>query len=74
MLTVSTFISLLMVRRCGGAMKLTKDMKQTRFRIPDELLEHLKQQAAANLRSVNAEAVVRLARTMEMDKAGAGNA
>lgn len=48
-------------------MKLTKEMKQSRFRMPDELLVFLKQQAAANLRSVNAEAVVRLVRTMEMD-------
>ncbi|HAU4891970.1 TPA: Arc family DNA-binding protein [Aeromonas hydrophila] len=56
-----------MVRRLGGEMKLTKEMKQSRFRMPDELLVFLKQQAAANLRSVNAEAVVRLVRTMEMD-------
>lgn len=69
MLTVSTFILLLMVRRYGGAMKLTKDMKQSRYRMPEVLLEYLQQQASANLRSVNAEVVIRLAKSMEEDKA-----
>lgn len=49
-------------------MKLTKEMKQSRIRMPDEMLEFLKKQAAANLRSLNAEVVVRLAKTMEMDE------
>lgn len=58
-----------MVRRLGGEMKLTKDMKQSRYRMPEVLLEYLQQQASANLRSVNAEVVIRLAKSMEEDKA-----
>ncbi|MGT9149855.1 Arc family DNA-binding protein [Aeromonas hydrophila] len=50
-------------------MKLTKDMKQSRYRMPEVLLEYLQQQASANLRSVNAEVVIRLAKSMEEDKA-----
>ncbi|MGY3892816.1 Arc family DNA-binding protein [Aeromonas enterica] len=49
-------------------MKLTKDMKQSRFRIPMELLEYLKKQAETNIRSVNAELVIRLMKSMEQDK------
>lgn len=61
-------INSLTVRRIENLMKLTKDMKQSRFRMPDDLWDYLKLQAAANLRSMNAEAVVRLARTMEEDR------
>lgn len=68
MLTVSTLIKLLTVRLHGEAMKLTKDMKQSRFRMPMELLVYLKEQAATNIRSVNAELVIRLMKSMEQDK------
>ncbi|MNZ02874.1 Arc-like DNA binding domain protein [compost metagenome] len=49
---------------------MTSEMKQSKFRIPPELLEYLKLQAAKNLRSVNAELIVRLAKSMEQDKEG----
>ncbi|MFM5658991.1 Arc family DNA-binding protein [Aeromonas veronii] len=55
-------------------MKLTRDVKQTKFRIPEEMLTYLKDQAGKNFRSVNAELVARLVRTMEQDNAGVNNA
>ena len=55
-------------------MKVTKDTKQTRFRIPDEVLTYLKDQAEKNFRSVNAELLARLVKTMEQDKTGENNA
>lgn len=48
-------------------MKLTRDVKQTKYRIPDEMLTFLKEQAERNFRSVNAELLARLVRTMEQD-------
>ncbi|WP_421218745.1 Arc family DNA-binding protein [Aeromonas jandaei] len=48
-------------------MKLTRDVKQTKYRIPDEMLTFLKEQAEKNFRSVNAELLARLVRTMEQD-------
>lgn len=55
-------------------MKLTRDVKQTKFRIPEEVLTYLKEHAEKNFRSVNAELMARLVRTMEQDKEGVGNA
>ncbi|EPX9364079.1 Arc family DNA-binding protein [Aeromonas veronii] len=55
-------------------MKLTRDVKQTKFRIPEEMLTYLKEQAEKNFRSVNAELMARLVRTMEQDKAGDNHA
>ncbi|WP_322864411.1 Arc family DNA-binding protein [Aeromonas allosaccharophila] len=55
-------------------MKLTRDVKQTKFRIPEEMLTYLKEQAEKNFRSVNAELMARLVRTMEQDKAGENHA
>ena len=55
-------------------MKLTRDVKQTKFRIPEEMLTYLKEQAENNFRSVNAELMARLVRTMEQDKAGENHA
>ncbi|MEN3759308.1 Arc family DNA-binding protein [Aeromonas veronii] len=55
-------------------MKLTRDVKQTKYRIPEEMLTYLKEQAEKNFRSVNAELMARLVRTMEQDKAGVSNA
>ncbi|ELY1973068.1 Arc family DNA-binding protein [Aeromonas salmonicida] len=55
-------------------MKAAKDTKQLTFRAPEEVLTHLKEQAEKNFRSVNAELMARLVRTMEQDKAGASNA
>ncbi|HFT7660987.1 TPA: Arc family DNA-binding protein [Aeromonas veronii] len=55
-------------------MKLTRDVKQTKFRIPEEMLTYLKEQAEKNFRSVNAELMARLVRTMEQDNAGGSNA
>lgn len=54
--------------------KLTRDVKQTKFRIPEEMLTYLKEQAEKNFRSVNAELMARLVRTMEQDKAGENHA
>lgn len=54
--------------------KLTRDVKQTKFRIPEEMLTYLKEQAEKNFRSVNAELLARLVRTMEQDNAGVNNA
>lgn len=51
-------------------MKVTRETKQTKFRIPDEMLTHLKEQAEKNFRSVNAELLARLVRTMEQDVKG----
>ncbi|MDX7778282.1 Arc family DNA-binding protein [Aeromonas hydrophila] len=48
-------------------MKLTRDVKQTKYRIPDEMLTFLRDQAEKNFRSVNAELLARLVRTMEQD-------
>lgn len=55
-------------------MKLTRDVKQTKYRIPEEMLTYLKEQAEKNFRSVNAELMARLVRTMEQDYAGGSNA
>ncbi|NJI09015.1 Arc family DNA-binding protein [Aeromonas veronii] len=55
-------------------MKLSRDVKQTKFRIPEEMLTYLKEQAEKNFRSVNAELMARLVRTMEQDKAGENHA
>lgn len=74
MLTVSTFSMSLTVRRNGGRMKSPKDTKQLTFRAPEDMLAHLKEQAEKNFRSVNAELLARLARTMEQDKAGDNDA
>lgn len=54
--------------------KLTRDVKQTKYRIPEEMLTYLKEQAEKNFRSVNAELMARLVRTMEQDYAGGSNA
>ncbi|MGU5671547.1 Arc family DNA-binding protein [Aeromonas caviae] len=54
--------------------KLTRDVKQTKYRIPEEMLTYLKEQAEKNFRSVNAELMARLVRTMEQDNAGGSNA
>ncbi|MBW3798849.1 Arc family DNA-binding protein [Aeromonas hydrophila] len=51
-------------------MKLTRDVKQTKYRIPEEMLTYLKGQAEKNFRSVNAELMARLVRTMEQDMKG----
>ena len=51
-------------------MKLTRDVKQTKNRIPEEMLTYLKEQAEKNFRSVNAELMARLVRTMEQDVNG----
>lgn len=51
-------------------MKLSRDVKQTKYRIPDEMLTFLKKQAEKNFRSVNAELLARLVRTMEHDMKG----
>ncbi|MEV3836701.1 Arc family DNA-binding protein [Aeromonas dhakensis] len=51
-------------------MKLTRDVKQTKYRIPEEMLTYLKDQAEKNFRSVNAELMARLVRTMEQDMKG----
>lgn len=74
MLTVSTFSLRLTVRRNGGRMKAPKDTKQLTFRAPEGMLAHLKEQAEKNFRSVNAEILARLVRTMEQDGVGGGNA
>lgn len=55
-------------------MKVTRGTKQTKFRIPEEVLTYLKDQAEKNFRSVNAELMARLVRTMEQDSAGGSNA
>lgn len=55
-------------------MKVTRETKQYKFRIPDEMLAHLKDHAEKNFRSVNAELLARMAKTMEQDKTGANNA
>ncbi|MFQ2440560.1 Arc family DNA-binding protein [Aeromonas caviae] len=55
-------------------MKLTRDVKQTKYRIPEEMLTYLKEQAEKNFRSVNAELLARLVRTMEQDNDGANHA
>ncbi|HDO0920070.1 TPA: Arc family DNA-binding protein [Aeromonas salmonicida] len=55
-------------------MKLSRDVKQTKYRIPEEMLIYLKEQAEKNFRSVNAELMARLVRTMEQDKTGVSNA
>ena len=55
-------------------MKVTKDTKQTRFRIPDEVLTYLKEQEEKNFRSLNAELLARVVKTMEQDKVGVNNA
>ena len=55
-------------------MKLTRDVKQTKYRIPEEMLTYLNEQAENNFRSVNAELMARLVRTMEQDNAGGSNA
>lgn len=55
-------------------MKLTRDVRQTKYRIPEEMLTYLKDQAEKNFRSVNAELLARLVRTMEQDKAVANHA
>lgn len=49
---------------------MTSEMKQSKFRIPPDLLEYLKLQAAKNLRSVNAELIVRLTKSMEQEQTG----
>ncbi len=54
--------------------KLTRDVKQTKYRIPEEMLIYLREQAEKNFRSVNAELMARLVRTMEQDKTGVSNA
>lgn len=54
--------------------KVTRDTKQTKFRIPDEMLAYLKAQAEKNFRSVNAELLARMMKTMEQDKDGANHA
>lgn len=54
--------------------KVTRETKQTKFRIPEEVLTYLKEQAGKNFRSVNAELMARLVRTMEQDSAGGNNA
>lgn len=51
-------------------MKLTRDVKQTKYRIPEDMLTYLKDQAEKNFRSVNAELLARLVRTMEQDMKG----
>ncbi|QJT31046.1 Arc family DNA-binding protein [Aeromonas media] len=51
-------------------MKVTRETKQTKFRIPEEMLTYLKEQAEKNFRSVNAELMARLVRTMEQDVNG----
>ncbi|MGU5837693.1 Arc family DNA-binding protein [Aeromonas caviae] len=51
-------------------MKVTRDTKQYKFRIPDEMLTYLKVQAESNFRSVNAELLARVAQTMEEDRKG----
>lgn len=51
-------------------MKLTRDVKQTKYRIPEEMLTYLKEQSEKNFRSVNAELLARLVRTMEQDMKG----
>nr|WP_234898140.1 Arc family DNA-binding protein [Aeromonas veronii] len=53
---------------------MSRDVKQTKFRIPEEMLTYLKEQAEKNFRSVNAELMARLVRTMEQDKAGENHA
>jgi len=50
--------------------KVTRETKQTKFRIPEEMLTYLKEQAEKNFRSVNAELMARLVRTMEQDVNG----
>ncbi|HHQ4892821.1 TPA: Arc family DNA-binding protein [Aeromonas veronii] len=55
-------------------MKASKDTKQLTFRAPEDMLAHLKEQAEKNFRSVNAELMARLVRTMEQDKAGENHA
>ena len=55
-------------------MKVTRETKQTKFRSPEEVLTYLKEQAEKNFRSVNAELMARLVRTMEQDNAGGSNA
>ncbi|MGU5594842.1 Arc family DNA-binding protein [Aeromonas sanarellii] len=55
-------------------MKVTRETKQTKFRIPEEMLTYLKEQAEKNFRSVNAELLARMVKTMEQDKAGVSNA
>lgn len=54
----------------GQVVKLTRDVKQTKYRIPEEMLTYLKEQAEKNFRSVNAELLARLVRTMEQDIEG----
>lgn len=51
-------------------MKVTRETKQTKFRIPEEMLTYLKEQAEKNFRSVNAELMARLVGTMEQDVNG----
>lgn len=55
-------------------MKVTRETKQYKFRIPDEMLAHLKEQAEKNFRSLNAELLARVVKTMEQDKVGINNA
>jgi hypothetical protein len=47
--------------------KVTRETKQYKFRIPDEMLAHLKEQAKKNFRSLNAELLARVVKTMEQD-------
>lgn len=50
-------------------MKVTRETKQYKFRIPDEMLAYLKARAEKNFRSLNAELLAHVAKTMgeEMD-------
>uniref|UniRef100_UPI003F742F96 Arc family DNA-binding protein n=1 Tax=Aeromonas caviae TaxID=648 RepID=UPI003F742F96 len=58
------------LERRGFLVKVTRETKQTKFRIPEEMLTYLKEQAEKNFRSVNAELMARLVRTMEQDVNG----
>lgn len=49
---------------------MTSEMKQSKVRMPPDLLDYLKLQAANNRRSVNAELIVRLAKSMVQDMKG----
>ena len=51
----------------GLTVKVTRETKQYKFRIPDEMLAHLKEQAEKNFRSLNAELLARVAKTMGED-------
>ncbi len=41
---------------------------QTKIRIPDDMLEHLKEKAVENGRSFNSELIIRLAKTLCEDE------